>query len=248
MRKPLLRRASRHRLNWSGVIGEALVSAGALYLLFVFWEQVWTTVEYSSTLQARNIEISQSWKDAEPDLLAATDAEGATPVALEPDVNGEVFARLWVPRFGDDAVPIAQGIERDPILDHIGIGHYPGTAMPGQMGNFAIAGHRTSYGKPFNKIAELEEGDPIIVETAEYWYVYSYTASAVVDPSAVETIAPVPNRPGVTPTERVITLTACHPMYSRAERWVAWGTFEYAASKSEHLPSVLIDNEAVEAL
>lgn len=233
------RRARRHP-GWSVVIGEFLIVVGALYLLFVLWEQVWTTAEYTASLDEMNAEISEGW-EAERSAASSenTTAPEILPTVPEPATSGEIFARMWVPRFGDDAVPIAQGIERDPVLDQIGIGHYPGAAMPGEVGNFAVAGHRTSYGKPFRHIAELRDGDPLIVETAEYWYVYSYTGSAIVPPSAVETIAPVPNSPGETPSEAVITLTACHPLYSRAERWVAWGEFSYGLPKSAGTPAEL---------
>ena len=122
---------------------------------------------------------------------------------------------MYIPRFGDDYVkPVAEGTDKATVLDTIGIGHYNGTAMPGDLGNFAVAAHRTTYGKPFNKIAELKKGDPLVVRTEDTWYVYKVTEYKIVYPQNVEVIAPVPgvtkDQPMPDPKKRFITLTSCH--------------------------------------
>jgi sortase A len=113
--------------------------------------------------------------------------------------------------------------------------------MPGAVGNFAIAGHRTTYGKPFNRIAELQVGDPIVIRTQHAWYVYTVTSTEIVDPGQVGVIAPVPDKPGATPTARMITMTTCTPMYSASQRYVVHGELTYWANADDgSVPAELI--------
>jgi sortase A len=74
-------------------------------------------------------------------------------------VTGQAFALIRVPRFGSDYVrPVVKGTDLS-VLDE-GVGHYEGTAAPGEVGNFALAGHRVTYAKPFGQIAELRGATP----------------------------------------------------------------------------------------
>ena len=86
--------------------------------------------------------------------------------------------------------------------------------MPGEMGNFALAAHRTTWGKPFNRIAEIHVGDAIVIETPDGWYTYRFRTLEYVQPSAVEVILPVPQEVGVEANDRYLTMTSCSPMYS----------------------------------
>jgi sortase A len=107
--------------------------------------------------------------------------------------------------------------------------------MPGQQGNFAVAGHRVGRGSPFLEIDELRAGDPIVVETADSWYVYRVLGPAqggvpgqqVVSPSDVSVIAPTPNGPPEgSPTGAYLTLTTCHPEYSARQRLIVHAVLE----------------------
>lgn len=115
--------------------------------------------------------------------------------------------------------------------------------MPGALGNFSVAGHRTTYGKPLHLIADLQPGDPIVVRTADTWYVYEVTESLIVNPDQIEVIAPVPGLLAGEPipdlTERYITLTSCHPMYSAKERYIVHGTLTSWMPVSQGTPSAL---------
>ncbi len=106
------------------------------------------------------------------------------------------------------------------------------------MGNFAVAGHRNTYGRPFEDIARLEAGDPIVVETADVFYVYEVTSTVVVDPSEVDVIAPDPDDPpDAEPTRRMMTLTACHPpMYSARERYIVHAELSYWTLREDGIP------------
>src|ERR671933_818200 len=111
--------------------------------------------------------------------------------------------------------------------------------MVGGVGNFALAGHRVTYGKPLNRIAELQVGDPVVVETGDAWYVYRVTGHEVVTPDRVDVIAPVPGQPDAAPTQRIITLTACHPEFSARYRYVVHGVMESWQPRSAGAPAVL---------
>jgi sortase A len=245
-----------------GVLGELLITLGVLLGLFVVWQLWWTDV-VADAEQAQVVEdlgwaqTARSVADdadegptVEADEVEAPVAEPAGPVAGEPrrdpapvppePARATTFATLQVPRWGDDYVrPISQGTSRRDVLDVLGIGHYPGTAMPGAVGNFAVAGHRTTYGKPFHRIAELQVDDALVVQTQETWYVYKVTASSIVRPQDVEVIAPVPGDPAASPTQPMMTLTTCHPMYSARERFVVHAALDYWLPVAEGTPAEL---------
>ncbi len=222
-----------------GVLGELLITLGLLLLAFLVWQLWWTDVE-GNRAQAKIVE--QLHADApEPPLVPAAPGEGDPPVMPEP-AHGVSFALFQAPRWaGEPARPISQGTDRPTVLDPLGIGHYEGSAMPGDVGNFAIAGHRTTYGKPFNRVAELQTGDPLVIWTPDTWYVYRVTSTQIVAPTQTEVVAAVPGQPGVAPTQRLITVTTCHPMYSAQQRYIVHGELDYWAPTSSGTPKELLD-------
>ncbi|NHA00955.1 class E sortase [Nocardioides sp. W3-2-3] len=111
---------------------------------------------------------------------------------------------------------------RGPVWTSLarGVGHYLGTALPGQVGNFSVAGHRLTHGSAFTDIDRLRTGDVVGVRTAGSWFVYRVTAHEIVEPGALDVIAPVPDTPGATPSRALMTLTSCHPLYGSSQRYV----------------------------
>ena len=103
--------------------------------------------------------------------------------------------------------------------------------MPGQIGNFVVSGHRTTYLAPFNKLGELRKGDTILIDTRTSQFVYKMTAKKIVQPSDVNVAAPVPEHPKANPTQRLITLTTCNPKYSAAQRLVIFGRLTSATPR-----------------
>ena len=141
--------------------------------------------------------------------------------------NAQRFATLIVPRFGSSFYrPIAQGIGVSDVLNKAEVGHYPTSQMPGAVGNFAVASHRTSYGANFGHINDLQVGDHIFVETADGWYQYSFRNLQYVRPTGIGVLDPVPEQAGIQPTDRMMTLTSCNPLFSAAERIIAYGSFD----------------------
>lgn len=234
-----------------GLVGELLIIAGVVLGLYVVWQLFYTDIEANNTQQqvVDNLDwVAPIQTDAGEEDLSIPDNlkfdPDSAPVMDQPPFT-TTFATMHVPRWGSDYVkPISEGVTRADVLDTLGIGHYPGTGMPGALGNFAVSAHRTTYGKPFNRIAELEKGDAIVVETEEAWYVYRVTEWDIVQPSQVEVIAPVPNQPGAEPDGHYITLTTCHPMFSAAERWVTHGELEYWAPHDAGIPAEILGGES----
>ncbi len=229
---------SRRRFNVVGVLGEILITAGAFVLLFLGWQLWLNDIIVGHEQHDQAISLSQKWNTGistptptptSPATFAPTLApvESGPPIVGVAPANAERFAILYVPRFGADyARPIAEGIGVTDVLNKYGLGHYPGTQMPGEVGNFAIAAHRKAYGGNLEHIHELQVGDPIFVETADGWYKYIFRDIEYVQPTSVGVIAPVPQLSGVPPVDRMITLTSCNPFFSTAERIIAYGIFD----------------------
>ncbi len=230
-----------------GVVGELLITAGVLLGLFVVWQLWWTDVvaEREQVEMLEELDWAVDVPEApEPEPVVDPRRFDAAPPMAEP-ADRTTFATLRVPRWGADYLrTISQGTAKRAVLDTLGIGHYEGTAMPGGIGNFAVAGHRATYGKPFNRIEELRVGDALVVQTPENWYVYRMTGAGVVKPSRIEVIAPVPGEPGAVPTEAVMTLTTCHPMYSARERFIVFAELDYWMPVADGTPVELTDPAA----
>lgn len=213
-------------------IGEVLITAGLVALLFLVYQLWWTTV-LSNREAARNAdEITQSWE-----------SESLAP--LPPELNqepadGTGFALMTIPRLGDNvkAKPVLQGVSLEVLAE--GIGHYPTTAMPGQPGNFAVAGHRISYGEPFRNVPELQIGDNVYVETANYWYTYRLAKSEIVLPDAAWVVQPQPFGADTALGDRLVTLTTCEPLYGNSHRWIWWGELVDTIPKAEGAPTMTV--------
>jgi sortase A len=214
-----------------GIGGDLFVTAGLLLLLFVGWQLWWTDVTAN---RVQDDTVSTLTRD-----FASGPRGGSGPAATETPAKvpfGKAFAIVRVPRFGADyARPVLEGTSRDILMD--GVGHYTETASPGAVGNFAIAGHRTTYGRPFHDIDTLRPGDKVVVETKTAFHVYVVKRHVIVAPTDVDVIAPVPEQPGKKPTQRWLTMTACHPKYSAAERYIVFAELDRSYPRAQGLPA-----------
>ncbi|MBM7832430.1 sortase A [Agromyces cerinus] len=223
----------RPRVSVVGVLGELLLTAGALILLFLGWQLWWNDAIMAEQQSSAASEQSSKW------LEQARASQGATPPPDPADYgapvvdateygNGEAFAVMYVPRFGEDSQRnVAQGYGLDVLNSFdLGVGHYPDTQMPGEVGNFAIASHRSAYGGGMHEIEQLQLGDAIYIQTKDGWYTYRFRDFEYVTPETVDVLAPVPHHPDLAPTDRIVTLTSCNPLYSTAERIIAYGVLE----------------------
>lgn len=207
-------------------LGRVLIVAGLVILGFVAY-QLWGTGIESSRGQdeltaglAESLSLPDDREDsatldvgAVADQLAKVDP--VTAPAMAPPPEGSALGVISIPKIGLERV-IVEGVSKGDLKK--GPGHYPGTAMPGQAGNAGIAGHRTTYGAPFNRIDELVPGDKIRVTTPQGEFTYEVIPAPgqtdqawyVVAPSQVEVLADA--------GDNRITLTACHPKYSARQR------------------------------
>jgi sortase A len=211
-------------------IGQTLITCGCVVLLFVVYEVYLTNISsHAAQVKVRH-RLEQEWAQGTDPLLGLP-GSGSTNIPA-----GTGIANLYIPRLGKDyAFTIVQGTD-DASLEK-GPGHYLGTALPGQVGNFAIAGHRVGKGEPFLNLNQLRPGDAVIVETDRDWYVYrvkgdvatrNLSATApdgipgreVVSPDDSAVILPVPDHPGATPTEKLLTMTTCDPKFTATKRMI----------------------------
>jgi sortase A len=207
-------------------IGQTAITAGAIILLFVAYE-LWFT-DYLNERAQKNAtdKLEQAWNSGDDPLVGS----GAAPGHIREIPLGTSIAIIRIPRLGlDYARTIVEGTNADDLA--IGPGHYVGTAVPGAVGNFALAGHRVGKGSPFLDVDKLRPGDAIVIETKNAWYTYRMLGAnpqhipgqEIVDPSDVNVIAPVPDHPAEQPTQAMITLTSCHPKFSARERMIIHG-------------------------
>jgi sortase A len=224
--RPRRRAPKRRRVSVVGVLGELLITGGVFVLLFLGW-QLWLNdiIQGGQESQEAN-KLSQSWSGTATPVKPGKVGPGDPIVEKAPTKEATKFAVIYVPRFGKGwERPIAQGVGVADVLDAIGVGHYPGTAMPGQVGNFAIAAHRHAYGGGFENLHLLHVGDHVYIGTKDGWYEYTFRNIQYVQPSQVNVLQPVPMEPGVAPTDRLITMTTCNPFFSTAERMIAYGEY-----------------------
>ncbi|SKC41701.1 sortase domain-containing protein [Okibacterium fritillariae] len=143
--------------------------------------------------------------------------------------NGSIGI-LRIPRLGGDyAQEIGEGVSERTVLN-TRIGHFPGTAAAGEVGNFALAGHRTSHHAPLLRINELVVGDEILVETATSNIVYKFRSLEYVSASAIDVTWPTP-RSESPATTGTITFVACNPLRSTAERIIVYGVLDRVTPK-----------------
>ncbi|WP_460066120.1 class E sortase [Streptomyces sp. YKOK-I1] len=242
----LRRRARYRRVLWSGA--ELLVTAGVLVLLLVAHQLWWTNREAREGAERKVEALEREW--GRPGDTAGTGtgggSGGTTPGAPGSDGGGgrsdgatkassgtsprasQAYAVLRIPRLGL-RVPVAEGTDKQKVLNKGYVGHYTHTQQPGQAGNFALAGHRNTHGEPFRHLDRLKKGDTVEVETRNT--TYTYTVDKILprtSPRDSGVIRPVPRsltEPayGYTLPGHYLTLTTCTPEYTSRYRLVVWG-------------------------
>jgi sortase A len=190
------------------VIGEVLIACGLVVLLFAVYEVYGKTADINNHQNQLEQQLEQNWGGTPP-------ATSAKPGNIPASPPGGAVARLYIPKLKKHWV-VVEGVTLHDI--RYAPGHYPGTALPGQIGNFAVAGHRVPA--IFWDLDKIHKNDTLIVETADYWYVYQVTVNEIVTPHSVEVIAPDPDKPGVKPTQAMMTLTTCNPKWDNYQRMV----------------------------
>lgn len=179
--------AGHTRPGAARIAGELLLTVGAILLLYVFYEAFWTNLAAGRLQAEAAAGLEERWSDA-PAVAAAAEP---VPPAVPP--MGAPFARIHLPTLGEDAdYAVVEGTRTEDL--RTGPGHYPGTQMPGEPGNAALAGHRNGSGAVFEHLDRLEACDAIVVETATQWMTYRVLPMGADEPerraSAADCLAP----------------------------------------------------------
>src|SRR5918998_5446995 len=208
-----------HLAKVLGAIGRVCITAGVLILLFVAYQLWGTGVREAQAQDDLESEFSQVIDDGAGNEVASTippgDAtdptatSGTTGPPPPPPTEGDAMAQIRIPAIDVDKI-VVEGVQVSDLKR--GPGHYPNSPLPGQPGNAAIAGHRTTYGAPFNRLDELTAGDEILVTTVQGSFRYEVREQLIVNPDQVEVLDDF--------GDDRLTLTACHPKYSARQRIV----------------------------
>ncbi|MFD5202955.1 class E sortase [Streptomyces sp. NPDC058375] len=215
----------------SRAVGEVFISLGVLMLLFVTYQLWWTNIRADQIAGKETDRIQDQWAsgDRKPGVFAP----------------GEGFAIMHIPKL-DVVAPIAEGIDKEKVLDRGMIGHYGEgklkTAMPSdKQGNFSVAGHRNTHGEPFRYINKLKPGDPIVVETRDAYYTYEMAnILPQTSPSNISVIEPIPVGSGFDKPGRYLTLTTCTPEFTSTYRLIVWGKMVDERPRSDGKPDALV--------
>lgn len=175
---------------------------------------------------------------------ASTFEVSASSVVASPVTKlkqGDFIGKLYVPRYGKKYLrTILEGTAMSILNNKAGLGHYVETQLPGQEGNFAIAGHRAGNGGPMLKIDKLKKGDLAFVQTKTSWFSYRYLATKVVKPSNVGVIYPVPvGLAGSAVGGHYMTFTSCTPVHVNTNRIAAWFEFVEETPVADGMPAAL---------
>ncbi len=212
-------------------VGELLITAGLVLLLFVAYQLVWTNVEADRRTDAVAGDVRDAWERPPTTTTGSTQA-----VRLK---KGKGFAFLHIPRLGRKwSVPVIQGVSLPDLSK--GVGHYPRTALPGEVGNFAVAGHRATNGEPFAYLDRVRKGDLVVAETQESWFSYVVDRTKIVSPTSVWVLDPVPGHPRETPSAPLLTLTTCNPRWASYERLIVFGHLTETRSRADGPPAALV--------
>lgn len=196
-------------------LGRALIATGVLILLFVAYQLWGTGLSEARAQDELKGKFEQSLDSGDtPGDATSTTVAGATSTTAPRDVpppppEGEAVAIIRIPRI-DVEKAVVEGVGVEDLKK--APGHYPSTPMPGQPGNAAIAGHRTTYGAPFYRLDELRPGDPIFVTTRQGRFRYEVRETKIVTPQQVEVLDPT--------EDNRLTLTTCNPRFSARQRLI----------------------------
>ncbi|WP_163512714.1 class E sortase [Fodinicola acaciae] len=197
--------------------GQTLITFGLVVLLFAAYEVYGKAIQVNGEQDVLNNQLNNQWKSG--------------PTASAP-LSGKAMARLVIPRL-NKRWAVVEGVTPHDI--RLSPGHYPKSQLPGQLGNFAVAGHRIAA--IFYDLDQLKDGDVLAVQTRTDWFIYKVSSTEIVNPHEVSVVDPVPHKPGATPTQRLITLTTCNPKWDNYERLIIHGTLARTQPVSQGDPA-----------
>lgn len=201
-----------------GLFGELALTTGLVMLLLAAW------VLYGKTFETHQ---------EQDQLTQGLDEQWSQPVGPDSEpLPGSAHSRLYIPSLDLDWV-VVHGVTQDDIRH--APGHYPDSAEPGQVGNYAIAAHRSPG--MFWDVDLLQEGDPIVLEGQENFYTYEVIGDEVVTPDQTHVVGPDPFDPDNDEPERaLVTLTTCYPKLSNEKRLIVYAELADTRPKDQGMP------------
>lgn len=235
-------------IRFIGVLGELMITASLVLGLFVFWQLYWTTWQVEDDREAAIAEFEHKLPEI-PKVEVEKYPEPRTdaPPEFTPVKYGETIGILHIPVWDNMKVPVVHGTGQE-LLDKAYGGHYDFTQWPGEVGNFAVAAHRRSYGNNFRYVDTLEIGTPVVMETSDAFLVYKVTSKEIVLPSQKEVVYPVPGMPiDTTPDKRLLTMTTCSTstggQFGNTHRYIVHLELQHWTPRDEGLPMELQSEE-----
>ncbi|HEV2636229.1 MAG TPA: class E sortase [Actinocrinis sp.] len=191
-------------------LGQTMITVAVLIALYVVYLLTWTSVVAHASARADVCDLQREW---------------AKSVSVQPQA-AQPFATLQIPQIRNpEAWPVLDGVDQTELKQ--GVGWYPGSGLPGQAGNFAVAAHRRTWGDMFRYLNEVKAGDTVVVREANTVYTYKITQDPIyVEPNAVDVLTAIPGRSGFATAGDYITLTTCDPVYNATRRLVVFGELE----------------------
>jgi sortase A len=229
------------------IVSDVVVTIGVLTLFFYLW-YVWLgDLVVGAQQDSAAASLSESWDIAEARVVEFDRESGSSrgvgrspnPPVVQPPQPGMPFATMIVPRFGKHFQrTIEESVDVETVLndDTAGVGHYSSTSALGELGNFALAAHRGTFGASFGQIDQLRVGDRIYIETKDGWYVYRFRNMEFVYSSESTVLNDVPKL-SIVAKERILTMTTCHPKGTISERFIAYSIFESFVPRGRGAPS-----------
>ncbi|WP_137988267.1 class E sortase [Streptomyces vilmorinianum] len=212
---------------------ELCITIGTLIVLFVVYVMFWTGVRAEGATAGQIDTLEREWVEQPvPDAAAAP----PPPKAYTP---GRGIAVMYIPRLGKDwEWPVLEGTATATLKK--GLGHYPATARLGGTGNFAVAGHRRTYGDPFKDFPRLRPGDAVVLTDGTTWYTYTIARKPYrTVPTDIGVIDPVPPKSGFDGPGRYLTLTTCEPEWGSSHRLIAWAHLDATRPVTQGKPPAL---------
>ncbi|MDR1387830.1 MAG: class E sortase [Propionibacteriaceae bacterium] len=218
------------------IFGIALLALGVGLLGYVGWEMFGTSIGAQRAYESQIGDLEQEWSGQDPPIDPRQEAAEVEQAHQDGDQSAVArgFAILRIPDFGAAwRAPILAGVDVATLKR--GVGWYPESALPGQVGNFVIAGHRITYGEPFRNLLKLPKGALVIVETADAVYTYQLLDSPK-NLTVLETeswiMLPNPFDRTSTATRAIATLITCTDLFHSPNRSVAFAELLQTEPKS----------------
>lgn len=211
---------------WVGGVGRSLIVTGLMMFAFVGY-QLWGTGIETARAQAsledefndRVAEVTTTTSEAPPDTAPGESTTTSTiPIAAPSSFeNSDLIAQIIIPKMKLEYY-VVEGVRMKDLKK--GVGHFKETPMPGQLGNAALAGHRTTYGHPFYRLDDLHPGDEVTIKMVTGGtFVYRVTGKEIVEPNEYAKVIPTKN-----PDIATLTLATCHPVYTARQRLIVYAT------------------------